>query len=172
MSRFSKSQISAVVALFVVLFSVPHTANAQKATDVNVINTPAIRQADRPEKQPFLDTLVSGSKTDFRVPIGKRLVIEYVSGTGFISSGQKFFATSVTYSAVVNGGGQAFVQATLSPALMGTRNTGTNLFDIYSISQATRLYVEPGGIVSIRLENGPAVAGFTLTVSGYLVDIP
>jgi hypothetical protein len=53
---------------------------------------------------------------------------------------------------------------------MGTQNTGINLFDIFSISQQTRLYVEPGGTVEIFMENTAGVAGLRFTVTGYLVD--
>jgi hypothetical protein len=136
----------------------------------NVANNPVLgRDVDNPARQPF--TNVVSDNHSFTVPPGKRLVIEYVSGGGFISTGQKFLEVGFLFTALIDGD-RAGVQHHFVPVFTGTQNTGTNLFDIYAVSQQTRIYVEPGGLVEGFLEKTSGVAGVSFTVSGYLVDVP
>lgn len=160
----------------------PADVNVVNTPNVNVVNTPTVNVGntmanplpvhivDNPARQPFTETLVTPNKPSFTVPAGKRLVIEFVSGDGFITSGQKFLNTSLQCT-VATSIGVADVLHAFTPTLMGTQNTGTGLFDIFSISQQTRLYVEPGGKVSIFMNNTAGVAGLGFTVSGHLVDV-
>ena len=157
------------------------TVNVGNTLSVNVVGTPTVqvgntaanplpvRDAENPARQPFTETLVSPNKPSLTVPVGKRLVIEFVSGSGFITSGQKFLTTALQCT-VYTKDGVGNVLHNFTPSLMGTQNTGNNLFDIFSISQQTRLYVEPGGTVEIFMENTAGVVGLRFTVTGYLVD--
>jgi hypothetical protein len=136
----------------------------------NVANNPVPgRDVDNPARQPF--TKVVTDSNSFAVPSGKRLVIEYVSGGGFISTGQKFLEVGFLFTALIDGD-RAGVQHHFVPVFTGTQNTGMNQFDVYAVSQQTRIYVEPGGLVQGFLEKTSGVAGVSFTVSGYLVDVP
>ncbi|HEX6730775.1 MAG TPA: hypothetical protein VF074_12210 [Pyrinomonadaceae bacterium] len=171
MSKIKNSLIASsfFLALFIFAPIASYGQTAKPAADVNVVNTPSVRDADNPARQPFTETLVTPNKPSFTVPAGKRLVIEFVSGDGFITSGQKFLNTSLQCT-VTTSVGVADVLHAFTPTLMGTQNTGNGPFDIFSISQQTRLYVEPGGKVSIFMNNTAGVAGLGFTVTGYLVD--
>jgi hypothetical protein len=169
---------------------------SQTPQDVNVINTPTVTIGNTPwvnignlptvtlgttavavkdqangAFQPYTNALVSSNNYTFTVPAGKRLVIEHVSGSGYITSGQKFLSTGLKMSVLVNGGSQAWVVQEYTPTFMATQPGVVNL-DIYSISQQTKAYVEPGGTVETVIEKTGGVAGMTFIVVGYLVDVP
>jgi hypothetical protein len=166
------------------------------AQDVNVVNTPTVTIGNTPwvnignlptvtlgttavavkdqtngAFQPYTNTLVSTNNYTFTVPSGKRLVIEHVSGSGYISSGQKFLETGLKIAVLINGVSQAWVVQSYSPTFMGTQAGGLGNLDIYSISTQTKAYVEPGGTVETYFEKTGGVAGVSFTVVGYLVDV-
>lgn len=114
---------------------------------------------------------MSTNNYTFTVPAGKRLVIENVSGTAYIASGQKFLVTGAKISVLVNGIQQAWVVQQYTPTFMGTQAGGLSNFDIYSFSQQTTAYVEPGGTVETYFEKTGGVAGVSYTIVGHLVDV-
>ena len=162
-----------------VLLTFAGPARAQKATDVNVVNTPTIKLAPplsplpvrdvNDGRQPFTDNLISGVKNSFAVPSGKRLVVEFVSGAGSIPQGHKFTEVALLFTAALNGGLVANVLHEFSPELRGTVQTSI-LRDAYGLSQQARFCVEPNGTVSLELRSDTA-GSFSVVVSGYLVDV-
>jgi hypothetical protein len=100
------------------------------------------------------------------VPLGKRLVIEWVSGEfDFLPTGSlplHFALQVVTANA---GTGFSFV-----PTKIGAVNSA---YDQWQISQQTRLYSDPGSTVSLSvLTNTSAPVTAIVQVSGYFVDVP
>lgn len=96
------------------------------------------------------------------VPSGKRLVIEYVSLTAAVPTGEKLLAMVTTL--------QPFgAQLSWPLPLISQGTFGTS--DKFVAGQPVRLYVNPGGNVSGTLI--PSITGSvsgTFTISGYLVD--
>ena len=166
--------------------TVAGTVQAQQSGiwDVGITGTPTFqignqtgnpvpsRDVDNPATQPFVEVLQSSNPNNrsFQVPLGKRLVIEYVSGVGQIRSGQKILAVSLQTGLVINGQ-QIGVRHHFTPVLTGTKTFATagNL-DTFVVSQQTRLYAEQGSTVELSTEVTEEGFGFTVTVSGYFVD--
>lgn len=100
------------------------------------------------------------------VPAGKRLVIEWVSGSfDFIPTGSipVHFALQV---GIANAGtGFNFV-----PTKVGAVNSS---YDLFQISQQTRLYSDPGTTVSLSVAtNTTAPVSAFVQVTGYFVNVP
>jgi hypothetical protein len=162
------------------------TVQAQQSGswDVGITGTPTFkvgntadspvpsRDVDNPVRQPFVAVLQSAnpSNRSFQVPLGKRLVIEYVSGIGQMRSGQKILTVSLQTELVLNGQ-QIGVRHHFTPVLTGTKTfpIAGNL-DAFVVSQQTRLYAEQGSTVELSTDVTEEGFGFTVTVSGYFVD--
>jgi hypothetical protein len=147
---------------------------------VQVGNTTAnpvlVRDANNPAFQPFQ---VSGAinlndgvnaaaqSQPFTVGPGKRLVIEHISATGQLPSGQKF--TSIQ---IFNVGGGYGTNHYLTATMMGSVSGGT--IDQFATSQPVRLYADPGTSVFAVAYRSEAAGqgGLFFTVSGYLVNLP
>lgn len=139
-----------------------------------------VRDVDNPAQQPVVrladDVNVLVGETQaftqmYTVPAGKRLVIEFVSVRTFVlPPGQKLFV-SVQVS-----DGQTTYDINLAPTLVGTFTVGTGgtRGDRSAISQQTRLYANAGETVrAFAQKNDDVGAGqATITVMGYLVDVP
>lgn len=166
--------------------TVAGTVQAQQSGtwDVGITGTPTFqvgnaadnpvpsRDVDNPATQPFFKVLQSSNPNNrsFQVPLGKRLVIEYVSGIGQMRSGQKILAVSLQTNLVLNGQ-QLGVRHHFTPVLTGTQTfpIAGNL-DTFVVSQQTRLYAEQGSTVELSTEVTEEGFGFAITVSGYFVD--
>src|SRR5215207_4673536 len=175
MKRFGSSAFA--LAFFFALFAfAPAAGYGQKTsptpTSVNVVNTPAVRDADNPARQPFQSELfltgVPGSYGALQiaqVPAGKRLVIEHVAVSGVTPTGQRIFANLST------GLGSFIAHHPLVVHAQGTNENGEAEF---AISQQVRLYADPGTAVTLYATrsstSGMAVVLYA-TVSGYLVDV-
>ena len=101
------------------------------------------------------------------VPAGQRLVIEYVSAQVLLPTGQNLHQVSI--STQIKG---STVQHFLVRNQHGAHFSGTD--NVFTVGQQMRLYADGGTpvIFSLARNNGTGSSGYSLTVSGYLVNIP
>lgn len=162
--KFAKSILmgtgSLVLAGLLLTLLVPKAAHAIAATLVQVANTSANpipnRDQDNPAQQPFQWLTQPAARngqtraeTDFTVPIGKRLVLEYISAE------------------IPEGSGNVTVETTV----------GGNLAAWYFIQGSstrgffpTRIYADPGTSVQVIVQGSNTQADVEL--SGHFVNIP
>ena len=149
------------------LSSVAHdstlTGSGTQMSPLGIAAPLLVRDPDNPARQPFVATLLSVNPNTsfFTVPSGKRLVIEYVSGQGTLPAGDKLLFVRLQ----VETQGSIVLHRFL-PVLTGTEGN----VDVFLVSQQTRLYADPGS--TVILSGPPANVIFSVTVSGYLVDVP
>ena len=153
-----------------------NTVNVSSSTNAPLL----VRDVDNPARQPVVRladavNVIVGETQAFKqmytVPAGKRLVIEFVSVRTFVlPPGQKLFVE------VGVSDGQTTYDINLAPTLVGTFTVGTggNQGDRSAISQQTRFYANAGETVrAFAQKNDDLGAGqATITVMGYLVDVP
>jgi hypothetical protein len=149
----------------------------QQPLNVNVVNTPTVRNVDEPARQPFQRSraivFAPGESTgtaEFFVPLGKRFVIEYVSAQ--IDMGVSFITVTgfSVRTSTDNPPGTPHFFVPMSPP----SNTGSNS-KWFIVSQQTRLYADPGSTVTIVAELfvAPALVNSIsgrASLSGYLID--
>jgi hypothetical protein len=141
--------------------------NPQPTQNVNVVNTPNVRDVDNPAKSPFTFTallVVSANSTfastNFQVPASKRLVIEQVS--------------------VSMQPGEDMTAAAVSTRIAGSEPvtywiTGTVGAGISIASAQLRCYADGGTQVGLEARRNQTIPNETFgdfNVSGYLVDMP
>jgi len=159
-----------------VVLSGASTVNLSPGTAVQIGNpasSPAlIRNVDRPTTQPFRDILTSlfmpgfAATTVFTgtytVPVGKRLVIEFVTANITLPSGQAAQFARLDTSGLFN------QYLALTPA--GNDSTGRPVFiathRVFAIYEQNTV-LEAFGVRSTGSDTG----NLTMTISGYLVDI-
>jgi hypothetical protein len=175
-------------ALFVFAPGASYAQATKPASDVNVVNTPTVKLApgesltvgntaanpvpvrdpDNPARQPLQQSLDSSNpnRTSFQVPLGKRLVIEYVSAVSSMPAGQKLLLVTLQTDVSVNQNPTGILHF-FTPTLTGRDTTGR---DIFVVSQQTRLYAEPGSTVVLGV-TATAGAPVVVSVVGHLVDV-
>jgi hypothetical protein len=185
MFGFSKS-LSMQIGLLALVVSVPalalvvraqgNSGGAPPVLDVNVVNTPRVVVANTPDATAqaahfslygvWDDGSFTALSDEYVVPPGKRLVIEHVSGSAELTPGQTQHYILLRVSQ-----GDASFQHTL-PVSQPIAFTETQATASYS--QALRMYVDAGG--ALRAVSGrtytAGFADFSMSVSGYLVDVP
>ena len=139
--------------------------------NVNVVNTadaPVLeRDVDNPARQPFQSS--TNFPSSFMVPGGKRLVIEFLSAR--VAFPEPCRMSDLTLSTVAGGQGAVyyFFPNTIDPVLRARAVV---------VNQETRIYADPGTQVAVNGERGCFAGGTlddyigTVTISGYLVDVP
>ena len=160
----------------------PKNVNVVNTPNVNVTNTPNVSVTDTPkvlnanDSNIFQETRVKNSTDDvfeifsYSVPLGKRLVIEFVSVSATIGKGEKMHAFIK--------GGDVFNDA-IHPITMNFQVTVANR-DLFAGAQLMKMYVEAGTTVEILVSRRDAAdtgavkpgASFSTSISGYLVDVP
>ena len=139
------------------------TAAAQTASNVNVVNTPSVKDADAPGRMPFqtfAKASVSAGAYSYTslvtVPVNQRLVVEYVSGyCGNFTAGGAVGLMSLTPAQ--DSSGFHYLPKTF-------------LTDVNSVP--IRLYVNPGDALNIFVNNpGGSGAACFLSVTGYFVTL-
>ncbi len=148
--------------------------NNKAPQDVRLVGTAVtqpVRDVDNPVRQAIQleqdlaipDGVFTGSNTALVVPGGKRLVIEFASGTALLPAGQKMLAKI-----------QTSLNNHVVPHTLALTSQGNFGSDVYCVSQQTRIYADPGSTVTFSASrNGNAGdASLSLTISGYLVDVP
>ena len=104
----------------------------------------------------------------YEVPAGKRLVIEHISGFGFLPLGQTFDFASL---AVPGQNGDYYRDHLVPPHKTATHN---GIQDNFSLYLQTKLYAEPGlPLVFMLCRDFVGQASqFTVTMTGYLTPVP
>ena len=140
-------------------FIINDAANPVPVVDVG---TPA------PAAEPFQHQVSSFVQQSLSLPVpaGKRLVIEFYSGTAAtrVPCAMAAMRIETTVSA-------AELQHKLLtvPVQLGE----VSEFSHYTISQQVRLYSDPGTVVQFAASTNPTCpADFTGVASGYLIDVP
>jgi len=161
-----------------------HAAPDKPAQDVNVVNSPSVqinnqrtnpawvRDAAEPVLQAYQEGFelqlpdgTQGENGGFNVPAGKRLVIDYVSASGFAPAGQHMiFSVFTNVNSVL--AKKHFIAA--------SQQSEFGASAMFTASQETRIYADPGTLVMVRAERDGATgaARAFITVSAHLVDLP
>ena len=175
MSKIKNSLIASsfFFALFIFASTATYGQNAKPAADVNVVNTPSVRDADNPAHQPvqaivacLADNVLGCSEIIYTVPEGKRLVIEFVSMEAILTADQKAQLKIETTA----GGANVTHNFPLTPPAVVFQGEAV----VSTLAQPVRLYADAGTSVEIKARRnniGPAFkAFFRVSISGYLVD--
>jgi hypothetical protein len=143
---------------------------------VEVSGTVNVRDVDNPAGQPFQfsNQLPTGN---FRVPDGKRFVIEYFSARAQTTADNNCSLAVLTISTQTNTVSFPGVPLAKNHYFTPTPTTTNLSTNVFVVSQPTRLYADPGTIVGGDVDfRGSACAGAInfadITFSGYLVDLP
>jgi hypothetical protein len=154
--KFNTSRIATAFLIGItILGTVPSAADAQSKPAL-------VRNVDEGALQPIQFNLFPNSTTSnqnaayFQVPAGQRLVIEYYSAQAQDLSGG---AAGMSLGTTSNGNFASFI-------------VYVNKNDTNAVNQTTRIYADPGSFVqAFAFNNGTRCAG-SISVSGYLVNIP
>jgi hypothetical protein len=181
------SGFSVLVFAFV-LGSAQNAYAPPPANSVVVVNTPAqavpttaqgttaisgtVRDADNPARQPFalshFFALAEGSFVEFftfTVPPGKRLVVEYVSGSGGAPNGRRIGLQVTTLNA------GSFTTFAFPSTFLDTACVA-EACDTLFINHLTRLYSEPGPLrLALFRSHGDGFVSAEVSISGYFVDM-
>ena len=150
--------------------NIPQAHFRKSGPDHHVVD---VRDVDNPARKPIqfrLANINAGDPTIFDVPLGARLVIEFVSATGATNEFCVPLALWVTTTADGVSQSHSFAP-TRTVAGIGQR---TN----FVVSQQTRLYGDPGTTVTVAevattvQTGGDCVMTESVTFSGYLVTLP
>lgn len=147
-----------------------------RARDVRVVNEAdealPVREVGREAREPFQHQFALDwpEANDFvfatySVPSGKRLVVEYASAWAYLpATGQTMFVRMTTTA----GGSSAFHTLALQ------KREDYGVLKQFEGAHLVRLYADPATTVRVSVGRVPAVgtANCTVTLSGYLVDVP
>jgi hypothetical protein len=103
------------------------------------------------------------------MPTDKRLVIEHISASATVPSGQKisvYFTSSITTSVGGFGGGLNF----LVMQLQGTYPLSIGPQDMFTASQPMRIYTDSAPILIGNRTSSDGTATVDATISGYIVN--
>jgi len=164
---------SFLMALFMFAPVASYGQTPRPPADVNVVNTPNVRDADNPAHQPLqaivaclADNVLGCSEIIYTVPQGKRLVIEFASMEASLTSGQVAQLTIETTA----GGSNVPHRFPLTPPAVVFQGEAV----VATLAQQVRLYADGGTNVEIKARRnfvGAAFkAFFRVSISGYLVD--
>ena len=152
--------------------------NATVTGDVNVGNTPEgplyVRDVDHPARASVIDGctifIANGEETDScsfnEVELGKRLVVEFISGLVLAPTGRT--THSETLISTTSG---FFSNHSLIQTLQRTNVSGA---DWYVVSQPFRIYIDEENRLSVRVVRNPDTAGEVhgdFWITGHLVDV-
>ena len=183
--------LAGIVLVFCAIALAPRLTSGQNpnapggnkpAQDVNVVNTPLpvtgtitvgntspvpVRDVDVASRQPFQAryTVPLADVPRIQVPLGKRLVFEFIS-LDIASS----LACQVD-SAVI----QTFVGGTRAEFIMPATHAPTATNNVEYVGQMVKLYADPGteAVVNYGFRgDGPCNSHGFLTVSGYFENVP
>ena len=150
-----------------VLTAVAHdstlTGDGTDASPLSVFSTDATLQ---PFAQHIICTVPNGEQLKncaiTTVPMGKRLIIEYVSANPAIDVGQILLAPQLNVG---------FTPYGFVPVIIGSDTQ----FKFYAVAQQTWIYADQGKELTFQLSRRGSFAGMfsaSVTVSGHLVDLP
>ncbi len=155
---------TAVATLVLMLVSAGQTAaQPQPVIDREFAARNAVQHLFSGSIPPFRNC---GNAIAYTVPTGKRLVIEQVSVSLRLPSGE--FAFSLVVATSLGGG-------TIAHSLLPTKLGTFGSLEFFTASQPVRIYADPGTDViaeACRPSSGETTGIFTGSISGYLVPIP
>lgn len=137
-----------------------------------LIGSPVQGQTGSPVQHQTICSIPAGQaicSAQVAVPAGKQFTIEFVSARVVIPSGQvpqlRIFTPSANLS-----GGTSNVGHYIALGLAGGSGTTDQLY----ASQPVRLYVMPGGTITVHTSRNTSTgtATFEVTLSGNIVDVP
>ena len=149
--RTMKNKLLTMAAMLVVLTGFGHYFAKPLLAQVRAA---LVRDVDNPALQPVMFAIGSNPQT-FHVPVGKRLVIEYVSWRGTVNQG---FIVAVGLDVFTNG-----VEGT--HYIPGSPVSGENIG-----GQKVRIEADPNTVVTYQ--SAGSIGDGTVLVSGYYVNIP
>lgn len=154
------------LALLVVVAAAAGRAGATDAAPARAA-AQGTDDAKQPYQKTFVLTLDPGEFSDtfsFSVPVGKRFVVEQVSASAAMPTGQKVTVNLATTGGGLNG--RAWLALAAQGAVSG--------LDRYTSTQPLRMYADPSTAVTFQASrsdnSSPATLNFSVT--GYLVDVP
>ena len=164
----------------VIVSNFPATTNAAIDPSANTVKIDtsdpvAVRDVDNPARQPFRKsvfvslpdgTTFAAINPGITPPVGKRLVIEAISASGNIPSGQKY-ACSLNIT-------DQFAQVLFDLDLSLTLQATFGPVDTFQGNTTTRVYLESSDNVAFDVfrSAGAGAAGVRVSFSGYLADAP
>jgi hypothetical protein len=178
MNKIKLYLLTGIFALTLILVSSGHAAAQQDVNIVNTVQNPVpttpvgktlVQSVDEPARQPyqtsvFLNFDQGQFNQTISLPLGKRLVIEYVSAGMYVNSDR--YITRVSIETAFNG-------SSINHFMLPTK-TGTNpvIGNTFNVAQQTRLYTDNHLQVHVFPSSFSGVAGgAAVSISGYLVDI-
>ena len=163
--KFPDATVQNTAGLTIVTTNQTLTGNGTSASPLGVALPLVIRDSDNPARQPFQ---FSGSSTSsgvivVTVPAGKRLVIEYISGSQSVTngSGRGFFSALITTQT-----GNTVSKHIVPPTSFDSRGTFTD----YHVSQPLRMYLDTGQQLRILFNADSFSSSVNLT--GHYIDTP
>jgi hypothetical protein len=138
------------------------------------VQTTAVNKTSSPALQPFARSLTvqfppggGPAEAMFTVPAGKQLVIETVSLEISLVPSQANFVP-LTLSSTV--GGEVVNYRLFANKVLDF----SSLVNLYAFTQPLKFYADPDTqvIATLKRENSVQTGGFSLYLSGYLVDVP
>jgi hypothetical protein len=140
--------------------------NGTSALPLGVTSPLMIRDLDNPARQPFQSRTVTTTSSGVivvTVPVGKCLIVEFISGEQSVrsGSGRGFFIATVTQTS----GNEVFRH--IVPPTSSDSNVN---FNLYHASQPLRMYVNAGQ--QLRVLFNSDIFSASVSVTGYYVDIP
>jgi hypothetical protein len=177
--------IGIAVSLGLLLVVSPPQASAQgqgqAAAPVQIVAPLPVPVTDstNPAYHPFQALLcnpgcqIGGPEPDpttfVRVPLGTRLVIEYISG--FCSSPVDVTVTFLRLDTVAGGVIETHLPG--PPEARGISSSSSGDRRIYTFSQMVRIYADPGSLVRMSIDQlGLGLANCDLHLSGHTVALP
>ena len=163
--KFPDATTQTTAGLTTVTTNTTLNGNGTADAPLGVASPLTIRDSDNPAKQPFQFTASTSSigVIAVTVPAGKRLIIEFVSGSQSVSngSGLGIFTVAATQSS----GNEVFRHYVL-PAATIPRGTFTD----YYASQPVRMYLDAGQ--QLRVFFNADSFSSRVNVTGHYVNIP
>jgi len=165
--KFPDATTQTTAGLTAVITDATLTGEGTTILPLGIASPLTIRDRDNPALQPIQMSGVTfaGTNPILTVPAGKRLVIEFISGSLSIASGQRFLSA---YLRTAVDSGANLRNHYFTPVLAGTSGG----VDYFTISQSVRIYANPGTIVYLGSSSTNNNGTFNGTISGYYVDLP
>ena len=166
--KFPDESVQTTAGLTAVTTDTTLTGNGTTKSPLGIVSPLNIRDQDNPALQPvqaFGFTSNNNSVSIITVPAGKRLVIESVSASMTIATGQRFLTVSVLTSIAANGSLQNHY---FTPIFTGTFSGN----DYFTFGESMRFYANPETTVYLSRNTTNSTGSVGVTISGYYVNLP
>jgi hypothetical protein len=145
------------------------TGNGSAASPLGVASPLSVHDLDNPARQPFQFQLTDRSPR-FDVPVGKMLVIEFVSGDYLVPTAPDLPSVdSIISLSTIAGTGTQGVSFGLH-SVLSYKGRAMSGVTTYLISQVVRIYANGG--TAVEAEEGIGAPAFSIFCSGHYIDVP